>query len=157
MTVSRPRVRRELGRFLKFSVVGTIGAIVDFGVFNLLTAGLRLSSIPASMISFVAAVTSNFLWNRYWTYPDSRSKPLIRQVAQFVLVNLVGLGIRTPIYALTERPMMLLMGSLKSLASSEIPIPLLQLSRNLALAVAVVAVLFWNFVVNRVWTYSDVR
>ncbi|HHH81822.1 MAG TPA: hypothetical protein ENL35_02400 [Chloroflexi bacterium] len=30
------------------------------------------------------------------------------------------------------------------------------LGRNLALALAVIVVLFWNFGVNRVWTYSDV-
>ena len=28
---------------------------------------------------------------------------------------------------------------------------------NLALVVAVIVVLFWNFGVNRVWTYSDVQ
>jgi len=29
------------------------------------------------------------------------------------------------------------------------------LGSNLALALAVVVVLFWNFSVNRLWTYSD--
>jgi putative flippase GtrA len=28
---------------------------------------------------------------------------------------------------------------------------------NMALAVAVAVVLFWNFGINRVWTYSDVK
>jgi putative flippase GtrA len=31
------------------------------------------------------------------------------------------------------------------------------LGRNLALALAVIAVLFWNFFINRIWTYSDVK
>jgi putative flippase GtrA len=29
------------------------------------------------------------------------------------------------------------------------------LGRNFALAIAVIVVLFWNFGVNRIWTYSD--
>jgi putative flippase GtrA len=146
------RVRREAGRFVKFSVVGVIGAVVDFGTFNLLTAGLTVNSILASACSFTAAVTSNFLWNRYWTYPDSRSKPVGRQAIQFAAVNFVGLAIRTPIFALSERLLIRLAPSLPI----RIGIDPVALGRNLALALAVVVVLFWNFAVNRFWTYSDV-
>lgn len=31
------------------------------------------------------------------------------------------------------------------------------IGENLALVVAVIVVLFWNFGVNRLWTYSDVQ
>ena len=152
MNPPAPRAQREFTRFVKFCVVGAIGALVDFGSFNLLAMVLGLWTIPASALSFVAAVTSNFLWNRYWTYPDSRSKPLGRQAVQFAAVNLVGLMIRTPIFAGSE---IVLRRLLPTLA---LP-PALQsaaVASNLALAVAVVVVLFWNFAVNRLWTYSDV-
>jgi len=152
MNSTSSRARREATRFFKFSVVGVIGAIVDFGTFNLLTAGLRLNSILASGISFAAAVTSNFLWNRYWTYPDSRSKPVRRQAIQFAVVNLIGLAIRTPIFALSERALIP--------AAAQAPLPTFldptQTARNAALAIAVIVVLFWNFGINRLWTYSDV-
>jgi len=94
-----PRGRRELTRFMKFSVVGVIGAIVDFGTFNLLNSILGLRSLIASVLSFIAAVTSNFIWNRFWTYPDSRSKPVRQQALQFAVVNTIGLFIRTPVFA----------------------------------------------------------
>jgi len=29
------------------------------------------------------------------------------------------------------------------------------IGRNAALALAVIVVLFWNFSINRIWTYSD--
>ena len=162
MAVS-PRTRREINRFLKFSVVGGIGVVVDFGIFNLLANVLGVGSIFASVISFSAAVTSNFLWNRYWTYPDSRSKPVTQQVIQFSLVNLVGLVIRTPIFAFSEAPMIRLSESLIQLSQSILPesiaslgyINATVLGRNLALALAVIVVLFWNFFINRIWTYSD--
>lgn len=156
-----PRSKRELTRFLKFSIVGIIGAVVDFGTFNILTTFLNVWSLAASVVSFVAAVTSNFFWNRYWTYPDSRSKPLSRQALQFGLVNLGGLIIRTPIFAFSEGIMIRLAGSLMSLPILSSPLEAVFtnstiLGRNLALALAVAVVMFWNFGINRVWTYSDV-
>ncbi len=118
---------------------------------------LAVWSVLASALSFIAALASNFLWNRYWTYPDSRSKPVLRQLVQFALVNLVGLAIRTPIFAFSEGPFIHLAGRL--LAEGPLPfnLPLdsVVLGRNLALALAVVVVLFWNFGANRIWTYSD--
>jgi putative flippase GtrA len=139
-------------RFVKFLVVGTIGAVVDFGTFNFLTAVLRLPPVPSSVASFLAAVTSNFLFNRYWTYPDSRTKRIWHQAVQFTAVNLVGLGIRTPLFAflIPVWQGFLEQNGAAAAASGE------QLSRNLALACAVLVVLVWNFVVNRFWTYNDV-
>jgi len=156
-----PRSKRELTRFLKFSVVGIIGAVVDFGTFNILTTVLYMWSIAASVLSFIAAVTSNFFWNRYWTYPDSRSKPIGRQAAQFALVNVGGLLIRTPIFAFSEKPMIRLSEHVMSCPWLATVIEMTfgtttVMGRNLALALAVAVVMFWNFGVNRIWTYSDV-
>ncbi|HOU44347.1 MAG TPA: GtrA family protein, partial [Anaerolineaceae bacterium] len=84
---------RERVRFFRFAAVGALGSVVDFGVFNLLVY-FGIPSILSSAISFILAVINNFLWNRYWTYPDSRSKSLGNQLIQFSLVSLVGMGIR---------------------------------------------------------------
>jgi putative flippase GtrA len=145
---------KERVRFFRFAVVGAIGAVVDFSVFHLQVSLLRVPAVWAQGISFTTAVTSNFIWNRYWTYPDSRSKPIISQVISFFLVNLVGLGIRTPVFTLLEGP-------LRSLAERLpfLPISFLTpdfLGYSIALGVAVVVVMFWNFFVNRYWTYNDI-
>jgi putative flippase GtrA len=160
-----PRTKREISRFLKFCVVGVIGAVVDFGTFNLVANVLGVWSVLASMLSFSAAVTSNFLWNRYWTYPDSRSKRVSSQAIQFGLVSLVGLAIRTPLYALTEATfirlaadwMPTLRSSMSALSTYLEEFSPVVMGRNVALALAVIVVLFWNFGINRVWTYSDVE
>ena len=157
------RSRREISRFLKFSVVGVIGAIVDFGSFNIFAHVLAIASVIAQVLSFSAAVTSNFIWNRYWTYPDSRSKTLRQQAVQFAAISAIGLAIRTPIFALTEKPMMRLVqrfldSSVFQSFPNWIPSQIFEsdvLGVNLALVLAVVIVLFWNFFANRLWTYSD--
>ena len=96
---------RERTRFLRFATVGVIGAVVDFGTYTLLHDGLGVIAVLASVLSFIAAIISNFTWNRYWTYPDSRSKQMSRQVVQFAAVSGIGLGIRTPIFAFLEKPL----------------------------------------------------
>jgi putative flippase GtrA len=145
---------RERSRFLRFAVVGAFGAVVDFGIANLLDSGLGAPLVLAGTISFICAVISNFLWNRYWTYPDSRSKTLLRQFFEFSVVSLIGLGIRIPLLAGLEKPMLTLINNLPF----QIPIISPELfSDNLTLATAVLVVMLWNFFVNRYWTYNDVE
>jgi putative flippase GtrA len=159
------RARREFTRFVRFCAVGTIGFGVDAGTLFLLSNLLGLWTLAAQFVSFWVAVTSNFIWNRYWTYPDSRSKPLRAQALQFAVVNVAGiLVIRTPFFALAEKPLQRLAASLlPALQTWPAPVPELALRFGpahagtlLTLVLAVTIVLFWNFGVNRLWTYSDV-
>ncbi|HZD55920.1 MAG TPA: GtrA family protein [Anaerolineales bacterium] len=144
---------RERTRFLRFAVVGLIGAVVDFGTYTLLHDVIGVMAVLASVCSFLAAVVSNFTWNRYWTYPDSRTKQVSHQVMQFAVVSAVGLSIRTPIFAVLEKPLRQFFLRLPA-------VPLLPrafLGDKVALAVAVIVVMFWNFFINRYWTYGDVE
>lgn len=144
---------KERSRFLKFAMVGLFGAVVDFGIFNLLTAGFNVPAIWASIASFVAAIISNFLWNRYWTYPDSRSKPVTHQVTQFVLVSLVGLAIRTILFSLLETSFI---HAAEKILPANFPLTPVTVGHNAMLAFAILIVMLWNFIANRYWTYSDV-
>ncbi len=143
---------RERTRFLRFMVVGAFGAIVDFGTANLIVYIFSAPLVLAGTISFIAAILSNFSWNRFWTYPDSRSKPLVQQLVQFTIVSVVGLGIRVPILHWLEPLFYRLVGQLR-LPPGAISL----LVKNLTLAVAVLIVMLWNFFANRYWTYSDVE
>jgi putative flippase GtrA len=145
----------ERTRFFRFATVGIIGAVVDFGTFNLLTAFAGMTAVSASVFSFIAAIINNFIWNRYWTYPDSRTKPITRQVIQFSVVSIVGLLIRTPIIALLEPFFTQLFTRLPFLPIGFITTEFL--ANNLALAIAVIVVMFWNFFINRYWTYDDIN
>lgn len=143
---------RERVRFFRFAVVGSIGAVVDFGVLNLLALVFEVPTVWASVVSFIAAVMSNFTWNRLWTYPDSRSKPVLQQGMQFLLVSVIGLIIRTPLFALIER-------NLLRLLADAMPVRWLSaqvVAHNIALAVVILVVMLWNFIANRYWTYNDI-
>lgn len=149
----------RIERFVKFAIVGAIGAVVDFVVLNImkiafesigLGVGWNLAADPhqiqlvaANAISFSAAVLSNFTWNRLWTFPESRERPLFPQLMQFTVVNMLGLVINTAILVVMDRYVFQLFFSER-------------LSYNLAKALAIGVVLFWNFGVNLVWTYRGI-
>ncbi len=174
----RPAIRRfsvkfggekhkELERFIKFAFVGLIGTVIDLAISNLLMKYVfhvsrdneGLPVLIASMIGFTIAVFSNFIWNRYWTYPDSRSHSVIRQLIQFFAVNMVGLLIRAVIVGLLAVPFTLLVARLPDSFLTSFSISAdseAQIGGNMAIIGSVGVVMIWNFFVNRYWTYNDV-
>ncbi|MCX6034893.1 MAG: GtrA family protein [Chloroflexi bacterium] len=143
---------QERTRFIKFITVGAIGAVVDFGIMNLFSRLFNMPLTLAGTISFICAILSNYLWNRFWTYPDSRSRPISRQLTMFFIVNIAGLAIRLPILHFLEPPMH---GLFEHLAVNIRLTPEF-LGKNFTLMVAVSVVMLWNFFVNRYWTYNDI-
>lgn len=139
---------KEAERFIKFLIVGTVGFIVDFGTLAFLVEVVGLRPVVANTFSFSAAVLSNFTFNRYWTYPDSRSKRRRLQLMQFALVSIIGLTVNNGILVLTQGPFDSLLRTLHAPAAIAGYIP--------AKMLATVVVLFWNFFINRYWTYNDV-
>ena len=143
---------KERVRFFKFATVGAIGAVIDIGVANLLTHLFDMPLVYAGSISFICAVFSNFIFNRYWTYPDSRSRPLVHQLGMFFLVNSIGIAIRIPTLHFVEPLMVRIFEGTGHLskATSEF------LAKNATLVLAIGIVMIWNFFINRYWTYNDV-
>jgi putative flippase GtrA len=159
---------KEVERFLRFAVVGAVGALVDFGTLFVAQATILppihpLSVAAATTIAFCAAILSNFTWNRFWTYPDSRSKSVRRQLTLFAFISVVGWLVRTVWITLAYQP----------IGTFLMPraLPLIHLFRPayvpsetaagklgtfVAMVIGVIVVMFWNFFANRYWTYNDV-
>jgi putative flippase GtrA len=154
--VQRPK---ELVRFTKFALVGLSGMAVDFTVLNIVKrllenagfgVGWSIAAEPhqiqlaaANTVSFSIAVVNNFVWNRLWTFPESRERPIAGQLFQFTVVNVFGWAINTILLLLMDQFVF------QHFVSE-------RLSYNLAKAFAIGVVLFWNFGVNRIWTYRDI-
>jgi putative flippase GtrA len=141
----------EMRRFLKFALVGLSGSVVDFGVFNLLSSLLGVNSTLSQAVSFTLAVLNNFIWNRLWTYPETRKSSLLKPLIQFGVVNVIGLGIRTLLFTLIEPQMIKL---------SAIVLPIFQkpelIGHNLTLALLILIVMLWNYFANRYWTFKEI-
>ena len=144
---------KERTRFLKFATVGAIGSVLDILIMNLLTQLLQMRLVYAGTISLICAIVSNFLLNRYWTYPDSRSRHFLHQLSMFFLVNLMGIAFRIPILQFVEPVMEAAFKNMLHLsrASAE------TLAKNATIAFAIGVVMIWNFFINRYWTYNDIE
>ena len=70
------------------SIVGASGYVVNLGVYSLLYT--ELSYRIAFTIAFVVAASSNFLWNRVWTFRVVHGVPH-HQYARFLTVSGVAL------------------------------------------------------------------
>jgi putative flippase GtrA len=154
---------KEVERFLKFIVVGIIGLAIDLTITNIMRKTLfkpqqdtNLPDMIANGLGFTSAVISNFIINRYWTYPDSRSRSILRQLGQFFIINIVGLAIREVILTyILSVPMISLVKQVlgTGLAASDEK----DIGYNIALMMTILIVMLWNFFANRYWTYNDVQ
>jgi putative flippase GtrA len=143
---------KERVRFLKFATVGALGATIDFGVMNLMTHLFGMRLVYAGTISFICAVLSNFTLNRFWTYPDSRSRHILHQLGMFFLVNAAGIGFRVPTLHFVEPLMTGIFENNTHLSQATAEF----LAKNATLALAIGVVMIWNFFINRYWTYNDI-
>jgi putative flippase GtrA len=138
-TVRSPRPRvlaalrsvRNWQQLGKFCVVGAVGYVINLAVYDaLLHAGVHY--LVAATCSFLVAVTSNYAWNRLWTFREHRGHVGI-QGMRFFVVSLVALGANLAVLHLLIR-----YGGLDKLPAQ---------------AAAIVLVTPLNFVGNKLWSF----
>jgi dolichol-phosphate mannosyltransferase len=120
-------------QLIRFGLVGTSGYFVNLAVFSVATQALSVHHIPAAVIAFVFAVTNNFVLNRHWTFRATEGHPG-PQAARFLTVSVAALGVNLVALALL----------VDVLSVSEVP----------GQAIAVAFAMPFNFLGNRLWTFS---
>lgn len=84
--------RAFLFKFLKFGIVGFSGVFVDFGITYVCKEWLRIHKYIANSIGFTVAASSNYIFNRIWTF-RSHDPNIAMEYTEFLLISLAGLGI----------------------------------------------------------------
>jgi putative flippase GtrA len=115
----------------KFAAVGATGYIVNLAVYTALLRGAGWHYIYAATVSFLVAVTNNYLWNRLWTFRDQRGHVGF-QGLRFFTVAVVAYGANLAI-----------LSALIALGMNKVA----------AQAVAIVLVTPLNFVGNKLWSF----
>ena len=136
--------KTEVKRFVKFAITGMSGLVIDFIALNILAHVLNVPEPVAIAIAFTIAATNNYIWNRLWVYPESRSEKKRKQMPVFLAVNAAGLFINELVLFLFYAPISVLLGSTV-------------IGLNVTKAIGAIIVMMWNFFVNRYWTYNDVE
>lgn len=89
-------LRREA---LLFAVGGVLGFIVDAGIVQALVRGAGWNPYLARVVSFLAAATVTWLWNRRFTFAHRRSHTARAEWARWMGVMAVGALVNYGIYA----------------------------------------------------------
>jgi dolichol-phosphate mannosyltransferase len=120
-------------QLVKFGLVGGSGYLINLAVFALLSGNLGVHHIVAAIGAFCVAFSSNFFWNRHWTFAAGHGHAGF-QAARFFAVSIAALVINL---AVLEA----LVGgtSLGSLTSQ---------------AIAVAVAMPFNFLGNKFWTFA---
>lgn len=91
------RTGRLLRQLVAFGLVGGVGFVVDFGLYNLLIFtvlspdSVPLGALVAKVASTLAAITTNWIGNRLWTFRRHRRDDSVREAAEFFAVSIAGL------------------------------------------------------------------
>ncbi|MEM1425852.1 MAG: GtrA family protein, partial [Cyanobacteria bacterium P01_H01_bin.130] len=88
--------RWQVGRLVRFGIVGFSGVFVDMGVFYVLRGILGWGLTRSAILSAEVAILNNFLWNDRWTFGDiakaqTQRRQAIKRFLKFNLVCLSGL------------------------------------------------------------------
>jgi putative flippase GtrA len=119
----------------KFCAVGVSGYAINLAVYTALLRGAGIHYLPAALCSFLVAVTSNYTWNRIWTFRGQRGH-VAYQGLRFFVVSVVALGAN-----------LLILDLLVGLGAGKI----------VGQAVAIVLVTPLNFLGNKLWSFRHRR
>jgi putative flippase GtrA len=119
-------------QLFKFGVVGASGYLINLAVFAVLVELAELHHVPGAVGSFCVAVSSNFYWNRHWTFRASDGHAGF-QAARFFTVSIGALLVNLVILEALVR------GGLDELPSQ---------------AIAVATAMPVNFIGNKLWTFQ---
>jgi putative flippase GtrA len=125
------RARHNWVQLGKFCAVGAVGYAINLGVYTALVRGVGLHYLAAAACSFLVAVTSNYTWNRVWTFRGQRGH-FAYQGMRFLVVSVIALGANLLI--------------LRGLVAAG-------LGKVVAQAIAIVLVTPLNFLGNKLWSF----
>lgn len=144
----RNRWLPQVFQLFKFGVVGGIGVIVNFAVFN----GLWLTvfnpqTMPhgpllATAVATLVAIVVNWLGNRYWAFAAERQRNTAREGLEFFAASLIGMCV--PLLCIAVSRYVL---GLHSLLSDNIA------SNGIGLVLGTIV----RYVLYKFWVYSPRR
>jgi putative flippase GtrA len=89
-------------KFLKFIIVGFSGMAVDFSITILLKEKLKVHRYISSSTGFILAASSNYLFNRLWTFQSNNPK-VFEEYGTFLIISVIGLVINNLFLYLFEK------------------------------------------------------
>ena len=120
--------------FLKFSVSGLIGVLINFSLTFILKENLKINKYFSSSFSLLIALIINYILNRYWTF-QVIIEPIHIQFLKFFMVVLISIFFNHFIVFSFHR--------------------FLRINFYYSKLIAVILVFIWNFTMHSVYTFNS--
>lgn len=96
-------IRKVIEEAAKFGIVGLVNAVLDFALFNALTATvLKTHPLTANAISTFVATLSAYAMNRRWSFKHRQQSAVRRELALFIVINVIAFGIGSACLAISH-------------------------------------------------------
>lgn len=95
MRLLSPLFNHRYARTLKFLISGGAAAVVDLGSLYMLTEVFHVWYLLSAVLAFVLAFGVSFALQKFWTFDDHALDVIHKQLALYLLLASVGLGLNT--------------------------------------------------------------
>ncbi len=75
--------------FIKFSIVGFSGVVVNMGFLWIFVEIFRWDKRIAGALSIEISIINNFLWNNYWTWKGRRGISFLNRFIRYNFITLI--------------------------------------------------------------------
>jgi putative flippase GtrA len=120
-------------QFFYFTCIGSIGTLFHYCTLILFVQKLRINPVLASGIGFGLGAFVNYSLNYRWTFKSHKRHK--ETITKFLFIAMIGLVLNSIILTLV--------------------IGMLQVHYLISQILATGIVLFWNFFVNKIWTFGE--
>lgn len=128
-----PYKKEIIFQFFKFAFVGLIGTFVNIFILYILTEYFNIYYIISALFAFFIAVTTNFIFNKIWTFSEKIYERTTKEYTNFFLVSLSALSVNIFfLYIFTE---------------------FLGIHYIISQIIAIGISLMINFIENKIWTF----
>ncbi|SFI64264.1 MULTISPECIES: GtrA family protein [Microbacterium] len=95
------RLRRLLGQFARFLVVGLVSFAFDYGLFFVLFQYFGVQYILASTISFSLSLILNYVLTLKFVFEAQPGRSIVKEFAIYIGLNIIALGLNQLILFVT--------------------------------------------------------
>lgn len=126
----------QVKQFIRFCLVGFINFTIHLVSYLLFTRVFGIHYLLANTAAWFIAVAFSFIMNKFWTFRSIDRQVIMQQYLKFFTVSIVALGMYN----------LLLYLFVKLAGFHDI----------VALIMSIFVVTFWNFFMNKFWTFKKI-
>lgn len=87
----------RLGELIRFGIVGGLATLIQYGIYIVFVAAVKVPAVPSTMISYTISFICNFFLSNYFTF---HTRPNAAKGLGFALSHLINMGLQVGLVAI---------------------------------------------------------